>query len=149
MAMTAREHNNLLGIFVMIRGGLLAFGGIIMAICLAVGGMALMSAAHVHDDRVGGGIMMVGGIVGGILLVLFGFLDLFTGIQIRKVNPIGRTLGIIISALMLLSFPLGTALGIYGLWFLLGDMGKALYTGSEAPAGNYDPPSAPPPNSWA
>ena len=92
--------------------------------------------------------MIAGGIVGGLVIIGFGLLDLFTGTRIRHVSPIGRTLGIVLSILMLFSFPLGTALGIYGLWFLLGDMGKALYLGPASFPTSDDPP-VPPPNSWA
>jgi len=148
MAMTARDHNNVLGILFMVRGGLMAFVGLMVGVFMAFGGVMGMSFGHRHDDQIAGGIMIAGGIVGGLVIIAFGMLDLFTGTRIRRISPLGRTLGIILSILMLFSFPLGTALGIYGLWFLLGDMGKALYLGPGAPATGYDPP-APPPNSWA
>jgi hypothetical protein len=149
MAMTTRDHNNLLGTLIMVRGGLLILIGLIMAIFMAGGGMLMMNAGHRHDDHIAGGFMMAGGVVGGFFLILAGFFDLYTGSRIRMVAPVGRTLGIVASILMLLSFPLGTALGAYGLWFLFSDDGRALYTGSEVAPINYDPPSAPPPNSWA
>ena len=150
--MTAREHNNLLGLLFMVRGGLIALVGVIVGVFMAFGGVMGMSLGHRHDDQITGAIIIAGGVVGGLVIVGFGLLDLFAGTRIRRVSPIGRTIGIVLSILMLLSFPLGTALGIYGLWFLLGDMGSALYSGSEAPAGNYgspNPPNQPPPNSWA
>jgi hypothetical protein len=149
MAMTARDHNNLLGIFFMIQGGLVALIGVMLAVIYGVMGVVMMGAAGRNGGAAVGGIFIIlAFVVGGLMLVL-GAVDLFTGSKIRQVAPIGRTLGIVISILSLFSFPIGTALGIYGLWFLFGDMGKALYLGSEAPAGNYGSPNPPPPNSWA
>jgi pimeloyl-ACP methyl ester carboxylesterase len=147
MAMTASDHNKLLGTLLMVRGGLLTLIGIFMSIGMGGMGMFVMNAGHRHDDHVGGAVMMAAGIVGGIVMVLAGLFDLYTGSSIRQMKPVGRTLGVVASALMLLSFPLGTALGIYGLWFLCGDMGKALYAGT--PAAMMDDPTPPPPNSWA
>jgi hypothetical protein len=148
MAMTASDHNRLLGTLLMVRGGLLVLIGIFMSIGMGGMGMFVMNAGHRHDDHVGGAVMVAAGIVGGIVMVLAGLFDLYTGSRIRMVAPIGRTLGIIASALMLLSFPLGTALGIYGLWFLCGDMGRALYAGG-SPVELPRDPAPPPPNSWA
>jgi hypothetical protein len=149
MAMTARDHNNLLGIFFMIQGGLVILVGIILGIVYGVLGVVMIGAGGARNGGAAmGGVMIVVAFVICAIVVVIGAVDLFTGSKIRKVAPIGRTLGIVLSILSLFSFPLGTALGIYGLWFLLGDMGKALYLGSEAPAGNYASPNPPPPNSW-
>jgi hypothetical protein len=38
----------------------------------------------------------------------------------------------------------GTAVGVYGLWFVFGDQGKAFFDGPD-----FIPPPAPPPNNWA
>ena len=131
-----------------VRGGLLILVGILMAVFMAGGGMLIMSAGHRHDDQVGGAVMMAGGIVGGIIMIAIGLFDLYTGTKIRRQAPIGRTLGIIVCILSLFSFPLGTALGVYGLWFLFSDMGKALYLGQGLAPAQFDRPQ-PPPNSWA
>jgi len=53
--------------------------------------------------------------------------EIFTGLKIRKMSPTGRILGIVLSILSLFSFPLGTALGIYGLWALLSREGEMLF----------------------
>jgi hypothetical protein len=144
--MTAKEHNNLLGIFILIQGGLTMLVGLILVLVYAGIGVALMGGGRDNEARMVGGIMFGAGIVIGILIVLFSIFYLYTGVKVRKMQNIGRTLGIVVSILSLFSFPLGTALGVYGLWFLLGDLGKGLYHGGHAPAGFTS--SAPPPNSW-
>jgi hypothetical protein len=60
-------------------------------------------------------------------------------------KPGARNWGIAASIICLLSVPLGTALGVYGLWFLFGEEGKRHYLGG----GDYAPRSfPPPPNNW-
>jgi len=143
--MTARDHNNLLGIFIMIKGGIVAFVGILLGLIYGGVGVALLGAAKKQDEQIAGGALMAFGVVIGLFLIAIAIFDLFAGSRVRKVAPVGRVLGIIVCIMSLFSFPLGTALGIYGLWFFFGDLGKSLYLGSEAPVGNYNPP---PPNSW-
>ena len=87
------------------------------------------------------------GVIVGIIMLLFAALDFLIGFKMLKEKAIGRTLGIIGSILSLFSFPLGTALGVYGLWFLFGDKGKEFYAlGGHDGQRLYAPP--PPPNSW-
>ena len=146
--MTATDHNKLLGTLIMVRGGILVLVGFILLIGMLGGGMVLMNTGHRHDDHIAGGMMMAGGVIGGLITIGIGLFDLYTGTKIRRVAPIGRTLGLIVCVMSLFSFPLGTVLGVYGLWFFLGDLGKALYSNGAVPATGYDPPQ-PPPNSWA
>jgi hypothetical protein len=112
MAMTAREHNNLLGIFFMIQGGLVAMCGVILAIVYGVMGVVMVGAAGRNGGAAVGGVFIVMALVIGGIMLLLGALDFFTGSKVRNIAPIGRTLGIVISILSLFSFPLGTALGI-------------------------------------
>ena len=146
--MTARDHNNLLGIFFLIQGGLVLVGGIAMTLIYGGVGLVMLGNARREDEQIAGGIMMGVGLVVGVIVMLMSVLFLFTGFKVRKQASIGRVLGIVVSVLSLFSFPLGTALGVYGLWFMLGDMGKALYLGQGmAPSGaGFQQP--PPPNSW-
>ena len=142
--MTAREHNKLLSIFFFIQGGLQLLIGIIMTLVYGGVGGALLAGGHKQEDRMVGGVFVVVAVVIGIMIAAFAAFDLFTGLKLLKERRIGRTLGIVASCLALLNFPLGTALGIYGLWFLFGDLGKNFYSSTAASTG-YAPP---PPNSW-
>lgn len=143
--MTAKEHNKLLSIFFFIQGGLQAFAGVIMFFVYGGIGTAMLAGARRDEERAVGGIMMGVGIVIGLFIAVFAVFTLFTAWKLLKEKPAGRILGIIASCLCLLSFPLGTALGIYGLWFLFGDLGKQFYEGGGNMPNSYTPP---PPNHW-
>lgn len=145
--MTAREHNNLLGILIMIKGGLVALIGILFGLIYGGVGVAMLGTARRDEEQIAGGAVMAFGVIFAIVMICVAAFDLFTGAKLRKMAPIGRILGIIVSIMSLFSFPFGTALGVYGLWFLFGDMGKSLYLGPAASSAGYAPPP-PPPNSW-
>ena len=148
--MTAKEHNRLLSIFFFVMAGIELVGGIFMALIYIVLGGSFMSAGHFDDQRVMGGVFVVVGVIIGAIMIASGAFTLLTATKVLKERPIGRTLGIIVSVLVMLSFPLGTALGIYGLWFFLGEMGKNFYAGLLS--GNWKTasshPQPPPPSSW-
>lgn len=141
--MTARDHNKLLGIFFLINGGLSVFGAVLAAVIYVGMGTFMFTSAPKADAQFVGGIFMVVGVIVAVIIGIFSIFYLFAGWKIYKEAPSGRTLGIVASILCVMNFPLGTALGIYGLWFLFGDMGKAFYEGG---AFGQSPP--PPPNSW-
>lgn len=147
--MTAKEHNKLLSIFFFVQGGLQLVGAVAVAVIYAGIGSLILANARREDEQVMGGLFLGLGVFIALLMLLFGAFDILVGFKLLKERAIGRTLGIVASILSLLSFPIGTALGVYGLWFLFGDQGKQLY----ALAGNggqqmFNPPQPPPPNSW-
>lgn len=81
------------------------------------------------DRATGMGVM---GIIGGavfLLIVAIALPGLIAGIGLLKYRPWSRVLTIVISALDLLSMPIGTAIGIYGLWVLLQPNTEALFVG--------------------
>ena len=57
---------------------------------------------------------------------------LFAGIGLLKLRPWGRILGIVMSIVNLLYIPIGTIVGIYGLWVLFSKETEGLFT--ETPA---------------
>jgi hypothetical protein len=146
--MTAKEHNKLLSIFFFVLAGLQLIGGILMAIIYVVLGGSFMSVGHMEEQRVMGGVFVVVGIVIGAIMIGLGGFTLLTATKVLKEKPAGRTLGIIVSILVLLSFPIGTALGIYGLWFFFGEMGKNFYGGLSSGNWKHTPPQPPSPSSW-
>ena len=144
--MTARDHNKLLSIFYFVMAGLQLVAAVFVFIMYVGIGGVLMSSSTRDDEQMMGGLFVGLGVFVALLLLAIGAFTLFTAFKVLKEQPIGRTLGIIISILVLLSFPFGTALGIYGLWFFFGEAGKNFYAGLSP--GSPMPPSPPTPSSW-
>ncbi|MDQ6786767.1 MAG: hypothetical protein M3033_08145 [Acidobacteriota bacterium] len=143
--MTAKDHNRLLSIFFFIQGGLQVFAGIIIFFIYGGIGTAMLASARRNEEQAVGGIFIGIAFVIALFILVFAGFSLLTGWKLFKEKSAGRIMGIIASCLCLLSFPLGTALGIYGLWFLLGEQGKHFYEGGGNMPNNYPPP---PPNHW-
>lgn len=144
--MTSQEHNRLISILFHVQGGLQVLAGLILVgVFVGMGGV-FVAAADRQEQQVVGGIFLVVGVVVSVIVFALAALDFYAAVKIAKIQPIGRTLGIIIAILSVTSFPLGTALGVYSLWFFFGDLGKSLYGVDGVAQPNYSPP--PPPNSW-
>ncbi|HKX84160.1 MAG TPA: hypothetical protein VJL58_08070, partial [Pyrinomonadaceae bacterium] len=105
----------------------------------------MLSSSSREEEQMMGGVFIGVAVVVALIILVFGGLTLFTAFKVLKVKPIGRTLAIAVSILSLFSVPIGTALGIYGLWFFFGDMGKSLYAGN---TGSPYPPQPPNPGTW-
>jgi len=145
--MTAKDHNKLLSIFFLIQGGLQLIAGIFIALIYGGLGAAFLTTSRRGEEQMMGGIFLVIAVLAGLFVLIFAGLNLLTGWKLMKEQPGARILGIIASCLVLLGFPLGTALGIYGLWFLFGDQGKQFYSGI-GNGGLSQTPPPPPPQSW-
>ena len=128
-------------------GGLQMLIGLFVALVYGViGGVALGTGSR-DEDQIMGGVFLGIAVVVGFVVILFASFTLFAGFKVKNEQPIGRILGIIVSCLVLLSFPIGTALGVYGLWFFLGDVGKNFYAGLNS-GSSYRPPQPPSPGTW-
>jgi len=82
----------------------------------------IVGAPNPNDMDVWHIAIPVVGIVGIVLvslLLLLSIPGIILGAGLLKLRPWARVLGIVMSALDLLHIPIGTALGIYGLWVLL------------------------------
>lgn len=144
--MTAREHNRTVGILLLAYLGLQLVGiviGVLFGMMFA--GIAVVEATSHSNDAIP--LLFVGAFV--IVALLFSALLLVPigvgGWKMFKEKPNAKNWGIAGSVIALLNFPLGMALGIYGLWFLLGDQGKQFYEGGSSMTSFNTPP---PPNSW-
>jgi hypothetical protein len=131
-------HVKLLGVVHIVFGAL----GILLALALLflfVGLAGLVqSTDRSSDSFVGAGFLGLIGVVVFFALLIFSLPGLIAGIGIVNLRPWGRILGIVISALDLLNVPIGTAVGVYGLWVLLSNQTEALFRDPAA----YLPPSA-------
>ena len=145
--MTAQEHNRLISILFHVQGGIQVLVGLILVVIYIGMGGVFIAAGDQQEQQFIGGIFVIVGIVTAVIVSAFAALDFFTAFKIGKMQPIGRTLGIVVAILSVMSFPLGTALGAYALWFFFGDQGKMLYNvDGTGLSRNYSP--TPPPNSW-
>jgi len=147
--MTAKEHNKILGILFLVYGGLHVIG-LIIGILAMLGMMGFVATQARSRDAAP--MALIFGISIGIMFfaMLFVIPILIAGWKILKERAGGRTWGIVGAILAVLNFPLGTAVGVYGLWFLFGDEGKNFYLGGGGPnmTSSSQPQPQPTPQSW-
>ncbi|MCY7377293.1 MAG: hypothetical protein LH472_15145 [Pyrinomonadaceae bacterium] len=144
--MTAKEQNKLVGIFLMIHGGIQSLVMIFIALFYGVIGAGVFASAQRQEEQIIGAVLVAAIVFIIFFSLLFIIPQLVGGWKIYKEAPNARIWGIIGSIVACLSFPLGTAAGVFGLVFLFGEEGKRFYLGGNS----YAPPSfpSPPPNNW-
>jgi hypothetical protein len=109
-----KKHINLLGLLYLIYGALGLVSLLIMLALFLVGS----GLAAADNPRAGLVIGTLGAIV-VLITALASLPNVFAGYGLVKFRNWGRILALILSFLNLPAFPLGTALGIYGIWVLL------------------------------
>ena len=142
--MTAKEHNKLLSIFHFVQGGLQALGGILVGLIYGGIGIGFLVNARRSEEQAIATMFVVLALIIAPLILIFAAINLTAAYKMLKEKPSARTWGIVASILCLPGIPLGTALGIYGLWFLFGEEGKRFYLGAREPQ-YFNPP---PPTAW-
>jgi hypothetical protein len=146
--MNAKEHNRLVGIFLMAHGSLQALILIFMGLIYGGIGVAMLIGGRQGEERIVGvafiGMILLLGFIG----LLFIGPQIIGGYKLWREKPNARGWGIVGSIISCLSFPLGTAAGVYGLWFLFGEEGRRFYLGGSAQNAFQNTPQPPPPNSW-
>jgi hypothetical protein len=97
---------------------------------LAVGSAAgiVGAAAEPEDAMVAIPILSIAGSFAATILLFLGLPGLIGGWGLLSYRPWARILVIVLSALQLLNFPVGTVVGIYGLWVLLSKDSERLFT---------------------
>ncbi len=144
--MSPREHNRLVGIFLMAHGALQAVVMVFICIIYLVMGSAIFVSARGSEGQMVGVIFIAAIAFVAVFSLIFILPQIIGGYKLWKEKPSARGWGIAASIISLLSFPLGTAAGVYGLWFLFGDLGKQFYLGGRPQ--NQFPANFPPPGNW-
>ena len=119
-----RDHVRILG------WCFIVYSSIIVLVGLGIGGIVLFGGA-ISGDR---DAMFITGAVGAAIaafLILVSLPGMVAGIGLLKMQPWARIVAIIVGAFHILSFPLGTALGVYTLWVLLNAETEALFRGQQ------------------
>lgn len=143
-----REHIRILGILNIVMGGLTAFGGIVILIVMGGAVKMIVSAAGIGDDEARNAVPIIAtiGIFVAVFLLVLAAPAIIGGWGLINFRPWSRPLMIVLSILHLIHIPLGTALGVYGLWVLFSDEARRLLqTGGyyQPISGGYVPPIAP------
>lgn len=124
-------HVKVLGWFFIVFGAfyvVLAFGSSMLLGMLA----GFVGTQGGDDAAVGAGVLGMAGAAAFVFLLCIGIPGIITGIGLLKIKPWARIVGIVLSAIRLISFPFGTILGIYGLWVLFNKETEALFNGTPA-----------------
>jgi hypothetical protein len=127
-----RDHVRILGILNIVFGALIILIG--LASLLFFGGVAALVVwvADASDANVAVPVLGVIGAVIFVVLLLVSLPSIIAGVGLLKYQPWARVLTIILSALNLMNVPIGTALGVYGLWVLLNGEAERLFATREA-----------------
>jgi hypothetical protein len=119
------------GIFI----ALSAFGicaALFLALAVGTATGIVGAAADAHDAAVALPIIGFAGTALVVFLLVVSLPGLIAGIGLLKFQPWARILGIIVAILNLIHIPIGTIVGIYGLWVLFNKETEALFADTPA-----------------
>jgi len=118
-------HVDFVAILFIVWGALTALVGL-STLALGVGAASLATSAN-SSGHVAAGLTAAAFITIAVIAILWGVGHVFIGVPLRKRNPRARMLALMAGSIDLLLLPFGTPLGIYVLWVLLNERGKALF----------------------
>lgn len=125
------KHLQVLGI-IFIISGVLDLIGAGAAFTIFVGSSFLCGFLEVPAD-----ISIIPALIGLMitsLILVFAVPSIITGWGILQHKPWARTLGLVVSIIHLIEIPIGTAIGIYGLWVLFSDESSQILDGPKSQA---------------
>jgi len=114
-----KKHIELLGILHLVYAGIAL---LIAAFAFAV----LTTIGFIAQDSIALHVLTLIAVIIASILTVISIPGIVAGIGLLKLRPWSRPLAIIVGCLHLLSFPFGTALGVYTLWVLLNDESRQL-----------------------
>ena len=110
------QHLKILGILTLVYHGLSAL--VVLVILPVFMGVSLLA-----DSPEAAGVLGGIGVVITVVVLILTLPGIIGGIGLLKRRSWSRILVLIANALHILSFPLGTALGVYSFWVLLKGLG--------------------------
>ena len=122
------SHVDFVGVLFIVWGLLTTLVGM-STLALGAAAVALIAAA----TREGGPNGFAAGVTAvifttlAIIAIVWGAAHVAVGVPLRRRRPWSRMAALMLGSIDLLLLPYGTALGLYGLWVLLHEEGKALF----------------------
>jgi hypothetical protein len=118
-------HVEFVAILFVVWGALTAIVGV-STFALGIGAASLATSDN-GSAQVAAGLTAGAFITLAVIAILWGAGHVFIGLPLRKRSPRARMLAIVAASIDLILLPFGTPLGIYALWVLLNERGKALF----------------------
>jgi uncharacterized BrkB/YihY/UPF0761 family membrane protein len=124
--MTPTAHNRTLGLLHLLYGVFCIALMVLVTFFISgtIDAMAARSASGEAVPVATFAVLIVGGVFLSLILITPSFI---TGYALLKRKRWARRIGILAGVLAGLTFPFGTALCVYTLWFMFGEKGKFLY----------------------
>jgi hypothetical protein len=124
-----------LGVLFVVWGLLTALVGV-STLALGVGAFAIIASSATGTGHVAAGLTAAIFTTLAVIAIIWGSVHVVAGVPLRRRRPWARMMALMLGSVDLLLLPYGTALGIYALWVLLSEGGKALFAGEgSAPTG--------------
>lgn len=112
-------HVKVLGVLYLVMSGIGLLFALLIFFALGTAASIVGMSASPEDAAVAMPILGITGTALSALLLILSLPGLITGWGLLKLRPWARIVGIVLAVISLLNFPIGTAIGIYGLWVLL------------------------------
>jgi uncharacterized membrane protein (DUF2068 family) len=124
-----QTHVKVLGVLYLAVSAFFLVGALFLI--LAAGGAAgiVGASAEPEDAAIAIPIIGIAGTALAMFLAVFAIPGLVTGWGLLQLKPWARIVGIVLSAISLINIPIGTVVGIYGLWVLLNKDTELLFDG--------------------
>jgi len=121
-------HVKVLAVIHLAVGGLMLCGALFLGLGSGVAAGIVGASANPDDAAIAIPILGIAGTALAFFLAVFAIPSLITGYGLLHYKPWARIVGIILSAISLINIPIGTAIGVYGLWVLLNKDTERLFT---------------------
>jgi hypothetical protein len=120
------SHVDFVGVLFIVWGLLTTLVGV-STLALGIGAAALITTASQGGGGVAAGLTAAVFTALAVIAMLWGAAHVVVGVPLRRRRPWARLMALMLASIDLLLLPYGTALGIYALWVLLDEKGKALF----------------------
>jgi hypothetical protein len=127
------QQVKILGVLNIVWGAMGALGGLVLLVIFGgVYGIAGVAIGHNPGAQIALPIIVIIGSVIALFLLILSVPSIIAGIGLLYFKPWARILALVISVLHLFNIPIGTALGIYGLWVLLSQESQHCFSSDRA-----------------
>jgi len=120
------SHVDFVGVLFVVWGLLTTLVGV-STLALGVSAIALIGSAGRGGGQVAAGVTAIVFAVLAIMAIIWGAAHVVVGVPLRQRKSWARHVALMLGSIDLVLLPYGTALGIYALWVLLHEEGKALF----------------------